>query len=126
MEVINLFRRAACFSLFLLFGCVAEKPATGWTPWQKYNDSPGLMYRTNCAGQVYRGSRFYKWAVEVKNTYNVCSGFEISLSNPDGYIVSESYRLQVIPGNVKKVTFYNVRLNSSNAHSVKLRDIHLL
>ncbi|MGK7395573.1 MAG: hypothetical protein ACNS62_13430 [Candidatus Cyclobacteriaceae bacterium M3_2C_046] len=113
--------------LVYLTSCSPATPSVrNWTTWDRYKDSPGLEYRAFCKGKVFKGSKFFKWEVEVRNLYHDPANFDIAIyDNFYNRATSESYRVKVIPGDIRKVIFYNVEIPGSSPFKIKISSVVL-
>jgi hypothetical protein len=106
------------------FSCMPiEQRSNNWSSWSKYNDIPGIEFRSSCLGQKYPGSRFSSCEVELTNEYTQAVDLEMTLVTPSGDQVSEIYTLRIEPENQRKVTFYNVGVDCGTDFLVSIKDV---
>ena len=103
-----------------------EQRASDWSSWNKYNDCPGIEYRSTCLGQKYPGSKFSSCKVELFNEYTMPVNLEMTLTDLSGEQVSEIYMLKVRPENSRNVIFYNVGLDCGNEFKIDIKEVQFL
>ncbi|MDQ3393813.1 MAG: hypothetical protein M3512_06845 [Bacteroidota bacterium] len=98
----------------------SPNPSIVWSEWNKYNDCPGLEYRTSCIGESFEGSKFHKLQVEIINSYNSPVSAEIMVVDDFEMNVSEIQKIKLIPGFNKKLQFNLVKLPCMGSYDFKI------
>ena len=120
--------RLIIFSLIIIItSCISANTISSniWSKWSQPKDSPGLEYRASCKGKLFQGSKFFEWEVEVKNKYPHAANFEIAIYDSYNRVISESQEVNVFPGDVRKVKFYNVKMPDTYPFKVRIYSVRL-
>ncbi len=104
----------------LLFAEETPMPTAIWSQWNKYNDCPGLEYRTSCLGQSFEGSKFHKLQIEILNGYDKLVTAEIMIVDDSDINVSEIHKIKLIPGFNRKINFNHVKVPCVSNYDFKI------
>jgi hypothetical protein len=113
--------------IFFLISCKTSTRVSEWVSWKKDNDSPGLHYRSICLGKNYKGSKFFKWEIEVFNDYHETVSFKVVICDGLNGKEASEIRTMIVPSStLKKVPFYNNLLNCHQKHDVKFLNVQFI
>lgn len=111
-------------ALSLLIGSNVETNAqtaqSNWSDWNKYNDCPGIKYRTSCSGKLFTGSKFNKWQIEIANNYGNQVDAEVMILDDFGLNVSEVQKVKLLSGSSKRISFNIVKMPCSEDYNLKI------
>lgn len=115
------------FLLLLLYSCNSSLYSTQWSSWEKATDFPGIHYRILCEGPAFEGSAFYRWRVEIYNSYPESASIELHLLDElSGKVLSETKLIAIAADDLKQVTFLNVPQVCTTLSLIEITDIQFL
>ncbi len=106
--------------IFLSWSNVDTQAQTSWSDWNKYNDCPGIKYRTSCSGELFTGSKFNKWQIEIINNYGNQVDAQVMILDDFGLNVSEVRNVKLLSGSSKKINFNIVKMPCSEDYNLKI------
>lgn len=123
-----LFTIAGLMILSLMFNsCKSSSKVSEWVSWTKDIDSPGIQYRTICAGKTYTGSKFNKWEIEVYNDYSETLSLKVVICDRSSGKESSEIKNMIVPAStLRKIPFYNTTLACHEKPAIEFLDVRFI
>lgn len=123
-----LYSIAGLLIIGLMFNsCKSSSQVSEWVSWTKDKDSPGIQYRTICAGKNYTGSKFNKWEIEVYNDYNETISLKVVICDGSSGKESSEIKSMIVPSSsLRKIPFYNTTLACHEKPLVEFLEVQFI